>query len=64
MATGSECALLIDHKSGGTGQGLGPYWPQLSFYAKLVNNVFPAYTLKGVGVFWLDHGQLEIMDFG
>ena len=62
LAIGPEGALLIDHKSGGAGQGLGPYWPQLSAYARLVGEVFPASSLKGAAVLWIDHGRLDLVD--
>nr|WP_233858860.1 UvrD-helicase domain-containing protein [Cereibacter sphaeroides] len=60
LAIGPEGCLLIDHKSGGSGDGLGPYWPQLSAYADLVATTLPQHPLRGVAVFWLDHGQLEL----
>lgn len=60
LAIGPEGCLLIDHKSGGLGEGLGPYWPQLSIYAKLMAAVLPGHLLAGVAVLWLDHGRLEI----
>jgi hypothetical protein len=62
LAIGSKGCLLIDHKSGGSGDGLGPYWPQLSSYAGLVPEMFPQHPLKGVAVFWVDHGRLELTD--
>jgi len=61
LAIGPEGCLLIDHKSGGTGDGLGPYWPQLSTYAGLVRRSFPQHQLRGVAVFWIDHGTLEMI---
>ncbi|TBY56309.1 exodeoxyribonuclease V subunit beta, partial [Rhizobium leguminosarum bv. viciae] len=60
LAIGPKGCLLIDHKSGGSGEGLGPYWPQLSSYAGLVAKLFPQHPLKGVAVFWVDHGRLEL----
>lgn len=60
LALGPQGCLLIDHKSGGSGEGFGPYWPQLSSYAALVPGIFPKHPLRGVGIFWVDHGRLEI----
>ena len=60
MAIGPKGCLLIDHKTGGAGLGLGPYWPQLSAYAGLTTKLFPQHPLQGVAVFWVDHGQLEV----
>lgn len=59
LASGPKGCLLIDHKTGGVGEGLGAYWLQLSTYASLVGNEFPEYDLKGVAIFWVDHGRLE-----
>lgn len=63
LALGAEGCLLIDHKSGGLGDGLGPYWPQLSAYAGLVGQMLPDHPLKGVAVFWVDHGRLELVEW-
>ncbi|MGO8655102.1 hypothetical protein ACC771_05145, partial [Rhizobium ruizarguesonis] len=52
----------IDHKSGGPGLGLGPYWPQLSAYVGLIPQVFPISPLHGAGILWLDHGTLELVE--
>lgn len=60
LAVGSEGCILIDHKSGGEGEGFGSYWPQLSSYMALVAKLFPHHPLKGVAVFWVDHGRLEL----
>ncbi|MBD8651063.1 UvrD-helicase domain-containing protein [Rhizobium sp. CFBP 13726] len=60
LAIGQKGCLLIDHKSGGIGEGLGPYWPQLSSYAGLVAKLFPQHPLNGLAVFWVDHGRLEL----
>jgi ATP-dependent exoDNAse (exonuclease V) beta subunit len=60
LAIGSKGCLIIDHKSGGIGEGLGPYWPQLSSYAGLVAKLFPQHPLNGLAVFWVDHGRLEL----
>jgi ATP-dependent helicase/nuclease subunit A len=49
LAVSPQGCLLIDHKTGGSGAGFGPYWPQL-----------PAQKLKGVAVFWVDHGLLQV----
>ncbi len=60
LAVGPAGCLLIDHKSGGGGDGFGPYWPQLSSYATLVGRLFPNHPLQGVALFWIDHGWLEL----
>lgn len=60
LAFGPKGCMLIDHKTGGTGAGFGPYWPQLSSYAALVAKLFPQHTLHGVAVYWIDHGRLEM----
>ena len=62
LAIGPKGCLLIDHKSGGAGLGLGPYWPQLSAYGGLVRDMFPSYELNGVAVLWVDHGRLDLVD--
>jgi len=60
LAIGPEGCLIVDHKSGGSGEGFGPYWSQLSSYAGLVETLFPQHLLKGVAIFWIDHGRLEL----
>ena len=60
LATSADEYLVIDHKTGGQGDGLGPYWPQLSAYAGLLPALMPGKSLKGVGIFWIDHGRLEM----
>jgi hypothetical protein len=60
LAIGPKGCLLIDHKSGGSGEGFGLYWPQLSSYASLVARLFPKHPLQGIAVFWIDHGRLEL----
>jgi hypothetical protein len=62
LAVGPKGCLLIDHKTGGAGEGFGLYWPQLSAYADLVRDVFPTYELNGVAVLWVDHGRLDFLD--
>ncbi|MDO5757616.1 MAG: UvrD-helicase domain-containing protein [Rhodobacterales bacterium] len=62
LAIGPAGCLLIDHKSGGAGEGFGPYWPQLSSYAALVARLFPQHPLQGVALFWVDHGRLELAE--
>lgn len=62
LAIGPFGCLLIDHKSGGGGQGFGPYWPQLYSYAGLAAKLFPQHPLQGVAVFWVDHGRLELAE--
>lgn len=64
LAIGPDGCLLIDHKSGGDGDGFGPYWPQLSSYAGLAGGLFPQHPLQGVAVFWIDHGWLELAAHG
>ena len=58
LATGPQGALLIDHKPGGSGTDLGPYWSQLSAYVNVINQTLPACNLRGAAVFWIDHGRL------
>lgn len=60
LAIGPQGSLLIDHKTGGQGDGFGPYWPQLSAYAALVTRFFPEHPFQGVAVFWIDHGTLAL----
>ena len=62
LAVGSSGSLLIDHKTGGTGVGFGPYWAQIQSYASIVGDLYPEHQLKGVAVFWLGHGRLELAD--
>lgn len=62
LATGPGGTLVIDHKSGGAGQGIGPYWPQLAAYAGLVDQVLPDRKLNGLAVFWIDSGQIDLID--
>lgn len=62
LAFGPSGYLLIDHKSGGVGEGLGSYWPQLSTYAGVVRELLPASPLQGVAVFWIDHGRLSVVE--
>jgi ATP-dependent exoDNAse (exonuclease V) beta subunit len=62
LASGPKGCLLIDHKTGGAGEGFGLYWPQLSAYAGLVAKLFQQHTLQGVAVFWIDHGRLELAE--
>jgi ATP-dependent exoDNAse (exonuclease V) beta subunit len=60
LATGPKGCLLIDHKTGGPGEGLGAYWPQLSAYVKIFPQIFPDRQLTAVGIFWIDHGQISV----
>ena len=62
LAIGPKGCILIDHKTGGAGVGFGTYWPQLSSYADLVANLFEHTPLRGMAVFWIDHGRLEISE--
>ncbi|WP_273501095.1 UvrD-helicase domain-containing protein [Paracoccus sphaerophysae] len=59
LATGPAGAMLVDHKTGGSGEGLGPHWPQLNAYARLFRGTCPQYPVRRVAVFWVDHGRLE-----
>ena len=62
LAIGTKGCLSTDHRSGGAGLGLGPYWPQHSAYAGVVREVFPAYELNGMVVLWVDHGRIGLVD--
>lgn len=62
LAIGPDGCMLIDHKSGGTGTGLGPYWPQLAAYARLVPELLPQSPLRSAAIFWIDHGTLEVVE--
>lgn len=62
LASGPNGSILIDHKSGGSGEGLGPYWPQLSAYAGIIATTFPDVVLRQAAVFWVDHGRLDIAE--
>ena len=62
LAIGPKGCLLIDHKSGGAGSGLGDYWPQLSAYRGLVREAYPSHELNGMAVLWVDHGRLDLVD--
>ncbi len=61
VAAGPSGCLIIDHKTGGPGAGLGQYWPQLSCYRVFATGVMPDKTLKGVGIFWIDYGRLDLV---
>lgn len=63
LAVGPQGCLLIDHKTGGGGEGFGPYWPQLSAYAGLIERFLPTRPLKGIALHWVDHGRLELAGF-
>lgn len=60
LAASPKSILIIDHKSGGIGEGLDPYWPQLSLYAQFVPAPLAAKPLQQIGIFWLVHGALAI----
>ena len=60
LAVGPKGCLLIDHKTGGAGEGFGLYWPQISSYAALVARLFPQHPLQGLALFWIDRGRLEL----
>jgi ATP-dependent exoDNAse (exonuclease V) beta subunit len=62
LAIGPGGCLLIDHKSGGAGSGLGPYWPQLAAYARLVPSILPDHPLHAAAIFWIDHGTLDMVE--
>lgn len=62
LAIGGSGSFLIDHKTGGTGEGFGPYWPQLTSYAGILAQLFPEHPLQGMGIFWVDHGNLEMAE--
>lgn len=59
IARGPKGCLIVDHKTGGSGDGIGPYWGQLSAYADLVSEHFPTVPVLGVAVHWMDHGTVE-----
>ena len=61
IARGVNGYMIVDHKSGGTGEGFGSYWSQLSAYADLARTHFPDHPLQGVAIFWIDHGRLEFV---
>jgi ATP-dependent exoDNAse (exonuclease V) beta subunit len=61
LAIGPQGCLLIDHKTGGTGAGLGPYWPQLLAYVGLQAGMYPEIPVLGAALHWMDHGKLEIV---
>lgn len=62
LAVGSHGCLLIDHKTGGGGTSFGPYWPQLSAYAGLIEQTLHTPPLRGIALHWVDHGSLELAD--
>lgn len=62
LATGPNGVCLIDHKTGGSGKGFGPYWPQLATYIDLLRDLFPPHPLNRMALFWLDHGVLEVAE--
>jgi len=59
IAQGPKGCLIVDHKTGGSGDGIGPYWGQLSAYANLVTEHFRTVPVLGVAVHWMDHGTVE-----
>ena len=61
LAIGPQGCFLLDHKSGGAGSGLGPYWQQLSSYAGLLAGLFPRKPVVGAAIHWVDHGRLAIV---
>jgi ATP-dependent helicase/nuclease subunit A len=62
LAIGPQGCLLIDHKTGGAGAGLGPYWPQLFAYSALVDGVLRGHRMRGVGLHWMDHGRMDLVE--
>jgi len=62
LAIGPQGCLLVDHKSGGAGTGLGAYWPQLSAYVRLLAEVFPEKPVRGAAIHWVDYGVLEMVE--
>jgi ATP-dependent exoDNAse (exonuclease V) beta subunit len=60
LACGPSGCVLIDHKTGGPGDGFGTYWPQLSAYDNLVSTLMPEKPVRGLGIFWIDHGRLDL----
>ena len=62
LAFGSQGCFLIDHKTGGAGAGFGPYWPQLFAYSELVDGVLRGHRMLGVGLHWMDHGRMDLVE--
>lgn len=62
LAVGPAGCLLIDHKTGGAGEGFGPYWPQLAAYSMLVEGFSQSGPLNGIAIFWVDHGRLDLVE--
>lgn len=62
LAIGPAGCLVVDHKSGGAGEGLGSYWPQISTYVGLVPTFLQEHPLQGAAIFWIDHGRLELVE--
>ena len=62
LACGPKGCMIIDYKSGGPGEGIGPYWPQIAAYIDAFPTAFPAQTLKSAAVYWLDKGLISIID--
>lgn len=62
LASGPAGCVIIDHKSGGPGEGLDPYWPQMSAYIKAFPAFFPSMAVKAIAIFWIDHGKLAMVD--
>ncbi|SEP82043.1 ATP-dependent exoDNAse (exonuclease V) beta subunit (contains helicase and exonuclease domains) [Devosia sp. YR412] len=63
LATNAAGSILIDHKTGGAGTGLGGYWPQLAAYGRIVSQLMPNQPLQQVAIHWVDQGTLEVVDF-
>jgi ATP-dependent helicase/nuclease subunit A len=61
LAISPKGALVIDHKSGGAGEGFGPYEAQLASYADLVPSL-TGHAVTGVAINWIDHGRFIIHD--
>ena len=62
LAIGPKGCLEIDQESGRSDLYLGSNWPQLSAYAELVREVFPAYKFTGMEVLWVDHGRIDVVE--
>lgn len=62
IARGPSGCLLVDHKSGESGSGLGGYWGQMSTYARLIPTHFPNAPLRGIAIHWMEQGTVEFVD--
>lgn len=62
IASGGAGCIVIDHKSGGLGKGMDPYWSQILNYVKAFPSVIATKPLRSVAVYWLDFGTLSKVD--